>query len=104
MTTEKCHSVCLLVHDIIFLSPKNRLWPVVPPKMPIKEKLIISLKGIFFGTSCKITKSGLKINQFDLQVVIVCHCLCPFFKYKNFGLNQKKYVRAIEENLNRETA
>ena len=24
MTTEKCHSVCLLVYDIIFFSPKNR--------------------------------------------------------------------------------
>ena len=26
MTTEKCHSVCLLVHDIIFFSPKNKPW------------------------------------------------------------------------------
>ena len=25
MTTEKCHSVCLLDHDIILSSPKNRL-------------------------------------------------------------------------------
>ena len=24
MTTEKCHSVCLLVHDIIVFSPKNK--------------------------------------------------------------------------------
>ena len=24
MTTEKCHSVCLLVYDIIFFSPKNK--------------------------------------------------------------------------------
>ena len=24
MTTEKWHSVCLLVHDIIFFSPKNK--------------------------------------------------------------------------------
>ena len=26
MTTEKCHSVCLLVYDIMFFSPKNRPW------------------------------------------------------------------------------
>ena len=28
MTTEKCHSVCLLVHDNIFSSPKDRPWPL----------------------------------------------------------------------------
>ena len=29
MTTEKCHSVCLLVYDIIFFSPKNRPWALI---------------------------------------------------------------------------
>ena len=28
MTTEKCQSVCLLVYDIIFFSPKNRPWGI----------------------------------------------------------------------------
>ena len=33
MTTEKCHSVCLLVYDIIFFSPKNRPWVVELPSL-----------------------------------------------------------------------
>ena len=35
MTTEKCHSVCLLVYDIIFFSPKNR--PCKRLSLPIKS-------------------------------------------------------------------
>ena len=44
MTTEKCHSVCLLVHDIIFFSPKNK--PCVTNRYSLLGKIDESVKAL----------------------------------------------------------
>ena len=102
MTTEKCHSVCLLVYDIIFFSPKIGRENFVSLWLQ-NVGLIINVLLICCSIKFKISLCYLHIFHIRILSLAKEHGLCVTQKYASvtsgWKYSDSKYYRIPEYSI-----